>query len=45
MPEIYWGLDIDTLGNYTYKEGLKEVIKDSKDRDLMLALFLIPVIY
>lgn len=39
MPEIYWGINLDSIGNMTYKEGLKEVIKDSKDRDLMLALF------
>lgn len=39
MPEVYWGIDIDSLGNMTYKEGLKEVIKDSKDRDLIIALY------
>lgn len=39
MPEIYWGINIDSAGNITYKEGLKEVIKDSKDRDLMVALY------
>lgn len=40
MPEIYWGIDIDSAGNMTYKEGLMDVIKDAKDRDLMLALFI-----
>lgn len=39
MPEIYWGITIDEDGNATYKEGLKEVIKDSKGRDLMVALY------
>jgi len=39
MSEIYWGINIDSAGNITYKEGLKEVIKDSKDRDLMVALY------
>lgn len=40
MPEIYWGLTIDEQDNMSYKEGLKEVIKDSKDRDLMVALYI-----
>jgi len=39
MPEIYWGINMDSHGNVTYKEGLKEIIKDSKDRDLIVALF------
>jgi len=39
MPEIYWGIDMDSIGKTSYKEGLKEIIKDSKDRDLVVALF------
>ena len=39
MPEIYWGFDMDDSGKVTYKEGLKEIIIDSKDRDLIVALF------
>jgi sugar phosphate isomerase/epimerase len=39
MPEIYWGIDMDSTGQITYKEGLKEIIKDSKDRNLVIALF------
>ena len=39
MPEIYWGIDMDSIGRISYKEGLKEIIKDSKDRDLVIALF------
>jgi sugar phosphate isomerase/epimerase len=39
MPEIYWGIDMDSTGQISYKEGLKEIIKDSKDRDLVVALF------
>ena len=39
MPEIYWGIDMDSTGRISYKEGLKEIIKDSKDRDLVIALF------
>lgn len=39
MPEIYWGITIDETGNMTYKEELNEVIKDSKDRDLLVALY------
>ncbi len=38
MPEIYWNLNIDSLGNGSYKEGLKEAIMDSKDRDLIVSL-------
>lgn len=40
MPEIYWGITIEDEGNMTYKEGLKEVIEDSKDRNLMVALYI-----
>jgi sugar phosphate isomerase/epimerase len=39
MPEVYWGIDMDSTGRISYKEGLKEIIKDSKDRDLVIALF------
>jgi sugar phosphate isomerase/epimerase len=39
MPEIYWGIDMDSTGRISYKEGLNEIIKDSKDRDLVIALF------
>jgi len=39
MPELYWGIDMDSVGKITYKQGLKEIIQDSKGRDLVLALF------
>lgn len=39
MPEVYWGIDMDSTGQISYKEGLKEIIQDSKNRDLMIALF------
>jgi sugar phosphate isomerase/epimerase len=39
MPELYWGINIDSTGNMTYKEELLDIIKDSKDRDLVVALF------
>ena len=39
MTEIYWGIDMDSTGRVTYKDGLKEIIKDSKGRDLLVALF------
>jgi sugar phosphate isomerase/epimerase len=39
MPEIYWGIDMDSIGQISYKQGLKELMKDSKDRDLVAALF------
>jgi sugar phosphate isomerase/epimerase len=40
MPEIYWGISIDEMGGMKYKEGLDAVIKDSKIRDLMVALYI-----
>ena len=39
MPEVYWGIDMDSTGQISYKDGLKEIIQDSKDRDLVIALF------
>lgn len=39
MPEIYWGIDLDSTGQISYKEGLKEIIQNSKDRNLLVALF------
>lgn len=39
MPEIYWGIEMDSLGNISYNEDLKVIIKDSKGRDLVIALF------
>jgi len=38
MPEIYWNLDVDSAGNWSCKEGLKEAIMDSKDRNLIISL-------
>ncbi|MEN8230106.1 MAG: TIM barrel protein [Bacteroidota bacterium] len=40
MPEIYWGMDLTAEGKIVYKKELKKIIKDSKERDLMVALFL-----
>ncbi len=39
MPEIYWGIEMDSIGQIAYKEELKEIIKDSEDRNLVVALF------
>ena len=39
MPEIYWGIEMDSIGKVSYKEGLKEIIKDSKDRNLIVTLY------
>jgi len=39
MPEIYWGIEMDSAGVVTYKDGLKQIIEDSKDRNLIVALF------
>ena len=38
MPEIYWPITINKDGTVSYKEGLQEIIKDSKDRNLVVAL-------
>ena len=40
MPEIYWGMSLTDEGEIIYKEEIKEIIKDSKNRDLLVALFL-----
>jgi len=39
MPEIYWGCSLDSAGIFSYTEGIKEIIQDSKNRDLVVALF------
>jgi len=38
MPEIYWGMNIDSSGLASYKEGLREAISDSRDRNLIVSL-------
>lgn len=38
MPEIYLSVTINDDGSVTYMEGLYEIIKDSKDRNLVVAL-------
>ncbi|MCG8306230.1 MAG: sugar phosphate isomerase/epimerase [Cytophagales bacterium] len=40
MPEIYWGMTLTDEGEITYKEEIKEIIKDALNRDLLVALFL-----
>jgi sugar phosphate isomerase/epimerase/ketosteroid isomerase-like protein len=40
MPEIYWGMTLTDDGQIEYKEEIKEIIKDSKDRNLLVALFM-----
>jgi sugar phosphate isomerase/epimerase len=40
MPEIYWGMTLTDEGQIQYNEQIKEIIKDSKDRNLLVALFL-----
>ncbi len=40
MPEIYWGMTLTDDGAIVYNEEIKEIIKDSKNRDLLVALFL-----
>lgn len=39
MPELYWGIDIDSTGNVTYHPKIKDIIKDSKDKNLIVSLF------
>jgi sugar phosphate isomerase/epimerase len=36
LPEIYWNLNIDSVGKASFKEGIKEAIADSKDRNLVV---------
>jgi len=39
MPELYWGIDLDSAGVASYHPKIKEIIKDSKDRNLVVTLF------
>ncbi len=39
MPELYWGLSIDSVGNAIYQTGLNEIIRDSQDKNLLVALY------
>jgi sugar phosphate isomerase/epimerase len=38
MPEIYWPITINDDGSVGFKKGLREIIKDSKDKNLIVAL-------
>jgi sugar phosphate isomerase/epimerase len=38
MPEIYLPATIHADGTVTFKKGIRDIIKDSKDRDLIVAL-------
>jgi sugar phosphate isomerase/epimerase len=40
MPEVYWGITISENGDMTYNSELEEVIKDSKGRDLIVAMYI-----
>ncbi len=40
MPELYWGMDLDSAGDYSYDKKIEEIIKDSKDRNLIVSLVL-----
>jgi sugar phosphate isomerase/epimerase len=40
MPEIYWGFDLDSAGNCSYKDGLDEIIRDAKGRNLIVTLYI-----
>jgi sugar phosphate isomerase/epimerase len=40
MPEIYWGITMNENGIITYGKELEEVIINSKDRDLLVALYI-----
>ncbi len=40
MPEFYWAMKIDSVGNITNKQEVNDVIKDSKDRNLLIAIVL-----
>lgn len=40
MPEIYWGMKLTDEGKLNYNEEIKEIIKDSKDRGLLVSLLI-----
>lgn len=39
MPELYWGIDLDSSGHVTYHPKIKDIIKDSKDQNLVVTFF------
>ena len=45
MPELYWNFMITADDKVSYKEGLKEIIVDSNNRDLLVTLFLDAPLY
>ncbi|MCD6354437.1 MAG: TIM barrel protein, partial [Prolixibacteraceae bacterium] len=40
MPEIYWGMSLFENGKVEYNKEIRQIIKDSKNRDLLVALYL-----
>ena len=40
MPEIYWGMSLVEDDKVTYNEEIKSIIQDSKNRQLLVTLFL-----
>lgn len=41
MPEIYWGIFLKSDGTYSYDRKIEEIIIDSKNRDLVVTLFVV----
>jgi len=39
MPEVYWGADLDSAGNFVYRDEIKEIIKAAEGNGLMVSLF------
>jgi sugar phosphate isomerase/epimerase len=38
IPELYWSLKLDSTGSYSYNPEIKEIIKDSKNQNLIVTL-------
>ncbi|MFY0626799.1 MAG: sugar phosphate isomerase/epimerase [Reichenbachiella sp.] len=45
MPELYWGITLDSLGNYSYDTQIEGIIRDSKDNNLIVSLFVVSKAY
>ena len=39
MPEVYWGAELDSAGNFVYRPEIKDVIKAAEGTGLMVSLF------
>jgi sugar phosphate isomerase/epimerase len=39
MPEVYWGAELDSAGNFVYRPEIRDIIKAAEGTDLMVSVF------